>query len=107
MTITANASLDEAKAARSLVSLILKKGYEVSVNDGCEWVLRRSTSLHDILSVLCTTGEDHLILRNASGEKVGIFYLVWGNSAEELVCDHSDNAIVDGIWSEWQAQVAS
>jgi hypothetical protein len=107
MALLSNASPDEAKAARSLVNLILKKGYQVSVNDGCEWVLRRSTSLQDILSVLCTTSEDHLILRDASGEKVGVFYLVWGNSGEELVCDYSANAVMEGIWSEWQEQVVS
>lgn len=107
MALLSNASPDEAKAARSLVNLILKKGYQVSVNDGCEWVLKRSTSLQDILSVLCTTSEDHLILRDASGEKIGVFYLVWGNSAEELVCDYSANAVMEGIWSEWQEQVVS
>ena len=101
----AYAGADEAKAARKLVNLILGRGWVVSVNDGDEWVLQLSGDRQAILKALCSTGQDQLVLRDEAGFKVGWMQLVWGNSGEELVCDHSDNDALSALWNEWQAQL--
>jgi hypothetical protein len=95
----------ETQAASLLVDLILASGLSVSVFDGEEWTLKRSTSGTAIKEALETTGEDYLKLYDASGTYAGWLYLVWGNSAPELVADYSANETVDAIWNEWHKAV--
>ena len=99
------ANRDEAAAARKLVAIALTKGWSISVNDGDEWVLKRSSDKMAILHAMCSTGEDYLLFRQADGTKVGWVFLVWGNSAPELVCDYSSNADIDALWEEWHGLV--
>lgn len=99
------ASREEAAAARKLVDLILDKGWSISVNDGEEWTVKRSSDRKAILSALCTTGEDTLGLHEADGCRIGVLLLVWGNSAPELVADYSDNPEINALWDEWHALV--
>ena len=99
------ASREEAAAARKLITIILAKGYSVSVSDGEEWTVKRSSNLKTILSSLCTTGEDTLRLHEADGCGIGVMLLVWGNSAPELVADYSDNPEINALWDEWHAMV--
>lgn len=93
------ATAGEAKAARALVRAILAKGHLVTVNDGCENTVIRSSSFNKITAALCTTGEDVLTARDADGVKLGRFWLIYGNDADgsELVADHTDNAYCAGI----------
>jgi hypothetical protein len=100
-----NVSLEEAAAARKLVSLILARGWTVSLYDGEEWTLKASNNRRAILSALGTTWADELLLRDADGAKVGGLFLVWGNSAPELVADYYDNEAINSLWNEWHALV--
>jgi hypothetical protein len=95
------ASPAEADAATFLIRLALANGYAVSVNDGEEFVIKRSTDLHTILSAMCSTGVDFLLFRKKDGTKVGWMQLVWGNSAPELVADYSANTDMQELWEDW------
>ena len=91
----------EKDAAGKVIDRALSMGYLISVNDGEEWVVKKSTDRQQIVSALGSTDADHLMIRTADGKKLGMIYLVWGNSAEEVVCDNTDkpeiNKLVDGI----------
>jgi hypothetical protein len=96
----------ETQAASLLVDLILASGLSVSVFDGEEWTLKRSTSGTAIKAALDTTGEDYLSMHRVDGSKGGGWMqLVWGNSAPELVADYSANELMDAIWNEWHKAV--
>lgn len=95
------ANRDEAAAARKLVKMALARGWSISINDGDEWTLKRSTDQQAILHAMCSTGEDYLMFRQADGSRVGWTFLVWGNSAPELICDYSSNPDIDALWNEW------
>ena len=96
----------ETQAARLLVEIILSKGFSISVYDGEEWTVRRSTSAPDILEALDTTGEDYLAMHRVDGSKGGgCIQLVWGNSAPELVADYTANDAMEAIWNEWHQLV--
>ena len=86
------ATRGEAAAARRIIKGALARSYSVSVNDGEEWTLKRSTDAAAILGALATTGQDWLRIRDADGEPVGVLLLVWGNAADgsELVADCTD-----------------
>jgi hypothetical protein len=92
MTTTAleYATYHEARIARKIVKDALANGWTISVNDGEEWVVKRSTDSRAILEAMCSTDSDVLRLRDASGEAIGNIWLVWGND-EDLISDHSDS----------------
>ena len=88
------ATTGEARAARKLVRAALAEGWSVSVNDGAETTVRRSSREREIIDALCTTGEDVITIHlPVSGKSGGTFWLIYGNdpSGEELISDHSDN----------------
>lgn len=80
----------EARIARKIVRDALANGWTVSVNDGEDWVVKRSTDSRAILAALCSTDSDTLLLRDAAGDCIGRIMLVWGND-EDVISDHSDN----------------
>jgi hypothetical protein len=98
-----NASQAEAAAARKLVKLALSRGFFVSVNDGEEWTVKYSNKATEILAALDTTGQDYLTFRDADKNKLGTMFLVWGNSAPELIADYSANDAMESLWNEWHA----
>lgn len=87
------ASHGEQAHARALVRWLLNRNLSVSVFDGEEWTLVRSSNLSDILLALATTEMDELIASDKSGRRLGWFQLIWGNASDgsELIADCSAN----------------
>lgn len=95
------ASTGEARVARKLVKAALAEGWSISVNDGYETTVHRSTNANEIIDALATTGEDTLTLHlPVSGKPSGFFWLIYGNdpTGEELIADHSDNENCDRLY---------
>lgn len=97
------ATTGEARVARKLIRAALAEGWHVSVNDGEETTVRRSTREREILDAMCTTGEDIITIhRNDDGglRRGGSFVLIYGNddSGEELISDHTDNDICERLY---------
>ncbi len=82
------ASTTERRIAKKIVADALAAGYSVSVYDGEEWALKRSTDERAILAAMGSTDADSLRLRRADGTSIGTIDLVWGND-EDLVSDHA------------------
>lgn len=97
---------DERLAAALLVALVLAEGGTLSVNDGEEWTVRRSDDAETVLRALGTTESDTLKWRDADGRTVGVFWLVWGNSGDELIADHTANDECRHLWGRWYAIVS-
>ena len=95
----------EQNAARVLVALLLRDGCTVSVYDGEEWPLKCSADAAAILDAMGSTEADTLRWRDASGASLGYFYLVWGNSAAELVADLAALVPCETVWDEWSRLV--
>lgn len=86
--------IEEKRAAGRIIDRALAKGHLISVNDGEEWVVKNSTRRREIMDALQSTDADTLLIRNSACDRIGMIYLVWGNSPDEVVCDHSDNAAI-------------
>jgi hypothetical protein len=88
------ATAGEVRVARKLIRAALAEGWSISVNDGYETTVTRSTREREIFDAMCSTGEDIITLHLPnSGKRAGSFVLIYGNdeSGEELIADHTDN----------------
>ena len=77
----------ERKYASALINVCLAQGFTISVFDSEEWTLSRSADKVAIKKALATTGEDTLEIWHNS-ERLGFFWLIWGNSGEELIAHY-------------------
>jgi hypothetical protein len=91
MSLKDYATQGEAHVARRIVRECLKTGYSLSVYDGEEWTVKRSTSFKTVCDALATTGEDYLRIFRQDGKRIGTLILVYGNAPDgcELVSDYS------------------
>lgn len=93
------AGKEEAVVARRLVRNALELGYTVSVNDGEEWTVKKSSDRMTILCALASTGGDTLKFRNAEGESLGAMMLVYQDGpGDELIADYSANDAMDHLY---------
>ena len=95
------ASQTDRQCAAALVSLCLKGGNTISVWDGEDFAIKRSSSKLDILKEMSSTGEDRLHVFDEHGNELGRFYLIYNNGTShmELIADHVANDWCEGIWN--------
>jgi hypothetical protein len=89
----------EMPIARRLIRNALAKGYSVSVYDGEEWALKRSTDRAAIIEALASTDCDTLRFRDNAGNVIGSMLLIWGND-DDLISDYSDNDAMNTLFHE-------
>lgn len=92
---------EETKVVRKIVERAIRLGHMVSVYDGEEYPVKRSTNKALIMVNVYATDMDKLYFRNAkTGESVGCVLLVYGNSASEVMADWSDNEATNDILAD-------
>ncbi|MER9205225.1 hypothetical protein [Mesorhizobium sp. M0771] len=100
MSFPAHANATEKRIISAIIKRALALGFTVSVYDGEEWALKRSTDFEAITAEVHATDETTLRMRDETGNMVGSIYLVHGNE-DDVICDHTDNertaALVKGL----------
>lgn len=100
--------MTEKDKARELIATILDEGLSVTIDNGEYVEVRRSRDPEAIERELGAADMETLILYRGD-TRVGSMLLVWGNDPEgsELVCDYTDNPLIDGIWRRvfWNEEV--
>jgi hypothetical protein len=85
----------ERRIVGRIVADALAMGYLVSVNDGEETTLKRSTDRKAIIAAMFTTDEDRLLFHHPDQkEAFGWIYLVYGNDGWDVVNDYTTNLSV-------------
>ena len=93
------ASKAEATCARALVRCALRQEWTVSVYDGGEWTVKKSSCFASIVEALATTGEDTLRFRDIAGNVVGNMFLVYQDGpGDELIADYSVTSEMDYLY---------
>lgn len=88
----------EISVLKALVSRAIARGLVVSVNDGESWPVKKSTDIQAIVEAATGVDESSLRFRDSvTGESVGFVYLVFGNSPEELIADHTDSPVMAAL----------
>lgn len=81
----------EQKICRKVIADALATGYSLSVHDGEDITVRRSSDAAEIFGALMTTDEDRLYFHlpdNETGQN-GMVYFVYGNDGFDVICDYS------------------
>ena len=88
----------EISVLKALVSRAIARGLVVSVNDGESWPVKKSTDIQAIVEAATGVDESSLRFRDSvTGESVGFVYLVFGNSPEDLIADHTDSPVMAAL----------
>lgn len=87
----------EKQIAKAIVQSALSAGLTVSVFDGEEWPLKRSTDKTKILDALFSTDSDSLRFRDAEGEIVGFVSLIYGNDGYDVISDYTATERVESL----------
>jgi hypothetical protein len=88
-------SATEARIITKLIRRALQQGWTISVYDGEEWALVKSTDFEAITAEIAATDETTLRFREY-GISVGSVFLVHGNE-DEVISDMSANDAMDFI----------
>lgn len=94
-----HASPTETRIAKHLVIAALARNWTVSVNDGEEIVISKSTKKAEIFEGMNSTDADILIFHDKDGKRIGWVQLIWGND-EDLISDASDDEDLDDLLNE-------
>jgi hypothetical protein len=78
----------EQQIIRRAVTDILSNGYRVSVYDGGEYTVNRSTDLNLILNATQTTDSDALVVWDRD-QNIGTITLIYGNDGHDVIADYS------------------
>ena len=79
----------ERRIARETVTAAIRAGYAVSVHDGEAYAIKRSTNASDIIAAMFSTDQDTLVIRDASGARLGMVWFVYGNDGFDVIADYS------------------
>lgn len=87
----------EKNIAAKIVDGALALNYSVSVFDGEEYAVKRSSNRDEILNALNSTGTDNLRIWNSAGHCVGVVFLVWGNEGWALINDYTATPLMEAM----------
>lgn len=83
-------------ACKQLVTFALNKDCTVSVWDGEEWQVKRSTSYKAIIDAIKSVEEARLRIRDHNGNEIGTALVsLYGLQPDETVIDNTCNAFFD------------
>lgn len=81
---------EERFVVRQIVNRALDKGYLLTVFDGEEFPVLHSDDAEEVMDNLGHCDEEWLHVENEAMQKIGTVFLVYGNDADEVVCDCTD-----------------
>jgi hypothetical protein len=87
---------NEIRIANRLIKDALARGYMISVHDGEEWALKKSTNVFEVMNALASTDCDNVRFRDASGVYVGTVALIWGNDVD-LISDWTVSPAMEAL----------
>src|SRR5215471_7229345 len=81
----------ERRIVRRILIEAVRSDCVISVWDGEDWSIRRSNNPTAILAAMFATDEETLVIRRASGPRIGSVFLVYGNDGPDVICNHTDS----------------
>ena len=82
-----------------LIKYALKQGHVISVWDGEEWQVKRSSSYKAIKEAIDSVEESELVIRNKEGERLGWARIIDQGTPDETVSDYTLTPLMES-WEE-------
>lgn len=82
-----------------LIKYALKQGHVISVWDGEEWQVKRSSSYKAIKEAIDSVEESELVIRNKEGERLGWARIIDQGTPDETVSDYTLTPLMEA-WEE-------
>lgn len=86
------------KAHLHLIKYALARNCKISVWDGEEWQVKRSSSYKAIKEAIDSVEESELVIRNKEGERLGWARIIDQGTPDETVSDYTLTPLMD----EWE-----
>src|SRR5262245_36999884 len=77
----------ERRSVRRVAKGLIAAGYAISVNDGEEIVVKKSTKITEIVKATMSTDEDYFLV-SKPGCKNSFVRFVYGNGGWDVICDY-------------------
>lgn len=87
---------DECQIINALITSIFREGLVISVFDGEEYALKRSSVRSEIQKEVAATDETTFVVRDTEGRRHGFFWLIHGNRGDVLT-DYTANEVCERI----------
>ncbi len=96
---------NERTVAKRLLKHLLENDCSVSLDlGGCdpEPEVDRSRDMKELMENIDATGEVGVVWFDRDGDRLGTFFLVWGNDPEgsELIADYTDNFLCNQAYNK-------
>lgn len=99
MSLQKYATPNERAIAQRIVDFALAQQCTMSVYDGEEMVVKKSSDRQEILDALASTESDIIHFHNTAGNRLGWVLLIWGNECD-LISDSADNADTEWLLND-------
>ena len=97
----------EKGIAKRAVRAAIEAGYTVSLWDGGEWTVKRSSKLPEVIRAMFTVDEESLEFRNAEGGLIGTAWFVYGNDGWDALADYTATETMERLLKDANAYAES
>ncbi|MGV8919528.1 MAG: hypothetical protein ACOH2R_17305 [Pseudomonas sp.] len=103
---TAERLIGERKVLRKLLKAIVGSGYQFRIHNGEDFECEATQDVQAGIDCCMATDEDHVMVYRVRPddhtlERIGSFWLVYGNSAEEVIADYGTSDSMESMFSRW------
>ncbi|QNJ57486.1 hypothetical protein [Pseudomonas phage PlaquesPlease] len=99
--------IGERRVLRKLLEAIRGSGYWFRINNGEDFETIHTQQVEWGIDACMTTDEDHVVVYRVrpddnTFQRIGKFWLVYGNSPEEVIADYSvSSTSLESMFSRW------
>jgi len=90
----------ERGIAKRVVRSAIALGYTVSLWDGGEYTVKRSSKLSEIVGAMFTVDEESLEIRDSEGGLIGTVWMVYGNDGFDAINDFTATETMEKLLSD-------
>lgn len=104
-TMIAERLIGERKVLRKLLTAIREDGYHFRINNGEDFETEHTQDVELAMSNCMATDEDYVVVYridpDGAFKRMGKFWLVYGNSPEEVIADYGTGPSWESMFSRW------
>ena len=106
MNITTRQMIEKGIAKR-VVRAAIEAGFTVSLWDGGEWTVKRSSKLPEVMRAMFTVDEERLDIRDSEGGFIGHVWFIYGNDGWDALGDYTATETMERLLKDANAYANS